>query len=397
MARKIISDIVFKKTRPESKEVFLKIEKIEKKKKSWGKFLIGIIFFAVFFNTLNFGVIFFSSALVKIKPKQEFINLDTNLTAYHNPQLGELGFKKVQIEKEESLSMTATGISEDGQKASGTIIIYNTYSSTDQLLIKNTRFETPDGKIFRINEKIVVPGNSSLEIAVYADEPGEKYNIGLVDFTIPGFKGDPRYEKIYARSKTSMTDGSSSATHFLTEEDIAKGEELLDEKFQNYFTEAIIKEKLEEYVFFTGSIIINYDESVKDGLVLKQKAVATAFLFRQADLNREIIKNYLTTELLDKVNVYNLENLNFDLINYDKDKDKLSFNLNGRTHLVWFFDKDKLIKDLADADYKDFNSVFQRYPAIESSEIIFFPSWWHKMPQKPSKIKVEEILLTGQD
>lgn len=395
MARKIISDIVFKKNRPEPKEVFLKTEKIEKKKKSWGKFLIWIIFFCVFFYTLNLGVIFFSSALVKIKPKQEFINLDTNLTASNNPQAGELGFKKVQIEKEESLSITATGVSEDGQKANGTIIIYNTYSSTDQMLVKNTRFETPDNKIFRINEKIVVPGNSSLETAVYADEPGEKYNIGLVDFTIPGFKGDPRYEKIYARSKTSMTGGSSSATNFLTEEDISKGEELLKEKFQNYFTEVIIKEKLEEYVFFTDSMVINYDDSVKDGLVLKQKAVATAFLFRQADLNREIIKNYLTTELLDKVNVYNLENLNFDLINYDKDKDKLSFNLNGRTHLVWFFYKDQLIKDLAGAGYKNYNSVFQKYPAIESSEIIFSPSWWRKMPQKPSKIKVEEILLTG--
>ncbi|MBU1160038.1 baseplate J/gp47 family protein, partial [Patescibacteria group bacterium] len=360
-------------------------------------FLIWIIFFAVFLYTLNLGVIFFSSALVKIKPKQEFINLDTNLTASHNPQAGELGFKKVQIEKEESLSMIATGVSENGQKASGTIIIYNTYSSTDQLLVKNTRFETPDNKIFRINEKVVVPGNSSLETAVYADEPGEKYNIGLVDFTIPGFKGDPRYEKIYARSKTSMTGGSSSATNFLTEEDVVKAEEQLKEKFQNYFAESITKEKLEEYIFFIDSIVINYDESVKDGLVLKQKAVATAFLFRQTDLNREIIKNYLTTELLDKVNVYNLENLNFDLINYDKDKDKLFFNLNGKTHLVWIFDKDQLIKDLAGADYKDYNFVFQRYPATESSEIIFSPSWWHKMPKKPSKIKVEEILLTGQD
>jgi len=50
-----------------------------------------------------------------------------------------------------------------------------------------------------------VPG--SIEVTVYADEPLSKYNIGLTDFTVPGFKGAPQFETFYARSKTPMTGG----------------------------------------------------------------------------------------------------------------------------------------------------------------------------------------------
>ena len=44
------------------------------------------------------------------------------------------------------------------RKASGQIIVYNAYNDNNQKLIKNTRFETPDGKIYRIQASIIVPG-----------------------------------------------------------------------------------------------------------------------------------------------------------------------------------------------------------------------------------------------
>ena len=71
--------------------------------------------------------------------------------------------------------------------------------------------------IYRIPESINVPGKTvkdgvetpgTIEVEVFADEAGEKYNIGKVDFTVPGFKNDPaRYKGFYARSVTAMTGG----------------------------------------------------------------------------------------------------------------------------------------------------------------------------------------------
>ena len=64
-----------------------------------------------------------------------------------------------------------------------------------------------------------VPG--STETAVSADEAGKEYNIGKTDFTIPGFKGDARYSKFYARSKTDMEGGFIGTIYSLSDEDEA--------------------------------------------------------------------------------------------------------------------------------------------------------------------------------
>ena len=55
----------------------------------------------------------------------------------------------------------ATGTASLGTKASGSVTIYNNYSATPQILIKDTRLEAPDGKIFFLADKVTVPGQTS--------------------------------------------------------------------------------------------------------------------------------------------------------------------------------------------------------------------------------------------
>ena len=45
-------------------------------------------------------------------------------------------------------------------KSSGKIIVYNNFSSEPQRLIIRTRFESPEGLVYRIPESIVVPGKT---------------------------------------------------------------------------------------------------------------------------------------------------------------------------------------------------------------------------------------------
>jgi len=100
----------------------------------------------------------------------------------------EVGLKEVQSTSEDTVK----------EKASGQITVFNDFNENTQRLIKNTRFETSEGLIYRIQNSVVVPGQTvdssgktvpgSIVVTVYSDQPGEKYNIGLTDFTIPGFK-----------------------------------------------------------------------------------------------------------------------------------------------------------------------------------------------------------------
>ena len=126
----------------------------------------------------------------------------------------------MQLSAEESGLIAATGITSGGQYASGKITVYNNYSSAPQKLIANTRFQTSDGKIYRIKGAISVPGMGVTEATVYADRAGEEYNIGPADFTIPGLKGGPRFEKVFAKSKSAMSGGTSGNVRIVKKEDL---------------------------------------------------------------------------------------------------------------------------------------------------------------------------------
>ena len=183
-------------------------------------------FSAVVLLTVGFVVAnYFASATVEITPITRSINIDHDFTAVASggAKEGNLIFNYVATSTEKTKEVPATVEKKIQRKASGKVLIFNSYNGEKQRLIKNTRLESPDRKIFRIDESVVVPGAKmaggkvvepgSVIAIVYADVAGDKYNVGLSDFTIPGFKGDPRYAKFTAKSKTdSPISGGFSGT-----------------------------------------------------------------------------------------------------------------------------------------------------------------------------------------
>jgi hypothetical protein len=162
------------------------------------------------------------------------------------------------------LTITPTGVGTGGeQKARGKIIIYNTFSSEPQSLVATTRFETTDGIVFRLTQGVTVPGMTdiagkrdpgAIEAEVIADQTGDASNIAPTTFTIPGFKGSPKYDKFSAKSLSTMTGGSKngmSGESLLTGDDIeqaknqAKNQAL--EAFRQKLSETLLDtEKMEE-------------------------------------------------------------------------------------------------------------------------------------------------------
>lgn len=89
-----------------------------------------------------------------------------------------------------------------GTKASGYVTVYNNYSQ-DQTLVKTTRLLTPDQKLFRISETIVVPAGGQTTVWAEADQEGEEFLIAPSKFTIPGL-WEGLQDKIYAQSQEAM-------------------------------------------------------------------------------------------------------------------------------------------------------------------------------------------------
>ena len=173
--------------------------------------MLASVFIIILFLLSSF---LFTGAQIVVFPKHEKVVVNGDFIASTDKALSSLSYEIMTLELSQSRTVAATGREEVSLKASGKIVIYNDYNTAKQRLIRNTRFETPLGLIYRINESIVVPGQTveggktipgSIEVTIYADEPGENYNIGLTDLTIPGFKGAPQFEHFYARSKSSLT------------------------------------------------------------------------------------------------------------------------------------------------------------------------------------------------
>ncbi len=205
------------------------------------KILFGLILaLALVSSAVYAAVVFLPRAEIKIIVEKlnweyyDFIIADKNISEI------DLIEKKIPAQvfskkKNNNLLFPATGIQQVNRRATGKIVIYNAHSSSSQLLVANTRFLTPDGKTFRLNNRIVVPGAkiiegkivpSSIEAKVTADRLGEESNIGPIKrFSIPGFRGLKKYHRFHGESKEPMTGGFIGEVAAPTAQDIKKAKE----------------------------------------------------------------------------------------------------------------------------------------------------------------------------
>ena len=402
MPRKIIQDIIAKKKRKIVKKSGVKATETAKINNKEKTPVLKIVFwiFVLLIPVIVLGAVLdrFGSAEVILDVRQEFKNIDLKLKAYQNNETAKLNFETMSLEHSMKKIVPSTGTEFVEKKASGKIVVYNTYNSKPQVLIQNTRFETPDGKIYRIDKKIKVPGApGSVEAVVYADKPGEEYNIGLSDFTIPGFKGHPKYEKFYARSKTIMEGGFSGEVSVASKEDIEAARASLRNSIESYFKETTLKQKPENFLLYDDAIKISFSESENStGAEVEEKGNAIGFLLNRDELSDFLVSEYMEEKEISKTEILNIENLDFELVNYNSKTGEITFKLKGKGHFAWKINEQSLIEDLIAEEDKNYKQVFGKYPDIVEAEIVFKPSFWRNIPKNPERISVNRVIKSEE-
>jgi hypothetical protein len=388
------------KSEVKQKKILKKEIKKEKRRFSYKKFLIAliIVFGGYMLISSSFGV------LIKITPEQKIIPIDTTFIA--SKENGDLKLEIMKFQDEKTGEIPALDYKIENKKASGQIVVYNAFSSKPQVLVKRTRFESQDGKIYRISKSITVPGASkengklvpgSIEVTVYADKAGEEYNIDFSDFTIPGFKGSPRYEKFYARSKTPMAGGGTVKIPIVSKED----EKNLNLSLENTLRKQMLKkasiQKPDGWLFYDDAFEISFssekmpltgNSDIPNKLIIKKIADFSGVLLNQKELVAAINGKYLEPGQKEKAEILNFNNLSFKIIKLDLKKEQMIFRMEGKAKFALLFDEEKLKQDLIKSDSGK-TDVFKRYPEIKRAEIIYKPWWWRFFPKNPSKIDVE--------
>lgn len=308
----------------------------------------------------------------------------------------------ISISKKGSVTLTATTTQDVETKASGTIIVFNDYSTASQKLVANTRFETSAGLIYRIAQSISVPGKTtkgsvttpgSVTVTVTADQVGDKYNIDLSDFTIPGFTGEPQYDGIFARSKTPMTGGFSGTRPIIGNADRAAAIANLNSNLKSELDLAAQSSVPSGYILYPMASRVDYtsltDTVSGNKVTINQEASITGFALNVDDIDRTLAASALKGYAGEPITIANLSDLTFvtDAVPSSASSSML-FTLAGPAKFVWTVDAGTFASQLAGKPKSDFTTILQGYPHINKADVSFFPFWLGSFPSDASLITI---------
>jgi len=272
--------------------------------------------------------------------------------------------------------------------------------------VENTRFEAVDGKVYRIQEAISIPGKKTvggvsqpgtIEVTVYADEAGESYNQGLTDFTVPGLKGTARYETIYARSKTPMSGGFVGMARMVSEENLAKTRMELQGLLETELVAEAQAQTPEDFVLIPSLAVFTYEDLPQtdsdSGTTVNVRGNLNAIMFKKNDLSKHLASKKITLSQDEVVGINALDALSFSFFGTPPSdllvSSQLSFEVVGETDLVWKTDENALRADLLGKKKDEVQSVLNNYPSILKADATIRPFWKRSFPDNITDITIK--------
>lgn len=395
--------------RPVDTVPHITIEDGTKKEKS--RLFMAIMFFVAIVG----GAALLSSLMGKteltIYPEFRDPNINAEFTAYPTPTDGALSYEIMTIEETREQQVQASGKINIEELATGIIEIKKVTPGAERL-IKNTRFRSPEGLIFRIQESVVVPGAigdnpGTIQAEVFADEVGDAYNLAAgTTFDIPGFQEGgfmDLFNNISATNPQPIDGGFAGPQFQIDDGELGTARQALQIELRNSILEKVAAEKPAGMIAFPGAVAITYNqlpaiEYGQDLVTIKEQAVLQIPLFKASDFGPFIAKEAVATYEGGPVRVEDPSQLVFGYTSATTSSsvianaDSLTFSMTGKPRLVWEYDAVKLAEDLAGLPKTAINNAITAYPGIEKARVHITPFWQRTFPENPEEIEVIETI-----
>lgn len=341
----------------------------------------------------------FSGAKVVVTPVSSAATVTADFTAYKTA--GDLTFQVITVEKTATTDLKSEGTVEASDSAKGKITIRNEQTSS-QPLIKNTRFQTADGLVFRIHDSVTVPAGGSISATVYADEAGEKYNIGPSKFTVPGLKGSKAYDLVTATSEGPMTGGFVGTRASVAEATREQAYATLQAELTSGLQKDLVAKVPEGYVLIPGSSFPTYEpqpDAAKsaDTVTLAEKGTIMAVVFPEDALARAIAFKSMGTYDGSPVVFKDVSGLTIT----PKENgiapvaEEFSFSIAGNATIVWKIDGEKIAGAVAGKTRDSAEIALKSFLEVDRATLVLRPFWSSTFPVDPAKITVS-VTGTGE-
>jgi len=352
--------------------------------------------------------LFIIISILRVIPKAD-IEIITQKTSW---QFSE----EITLSKEDGIAQTfmdsrnlnasfpASGIDKIERSAGGTILVYNAYSSQPQPLVRRTRFVTPDGKIYRLISGITVPPAkivdgeiipSSIEADVIADEPGEEFNIGPIDyFSVPGFKGTAKFKGFYGELKSSIDGGFIGEAAIPTDGDIRVAKENVADRIEQVLKTSLLGSLPSDFVIVDGATDF---QITKQNVITETDSQGNFSVFTEAEFD---VIGFKETDVLDIISESmrgdlggDFEFNNFDIeytslaVDFDEGTISLMVNFTGSAYRP--IEPDSLREKVLGQSEADLQVIISSLPGFEDGRVSFWPFWVKNVPNRESRVRID--------
>lgn len=382
-----------------------------KRSKKYGQYtkIIGAV--VLVFVALWAVVSYVARAEVIITPHQEPISFNDVLVASRASSTPKdaIGFHVMTVKDSAMGTVPATSKQSVTTKATGTVTLYNTTVNA-QKLVARTRLEAPGGKLYRITQDVTIPGAKTVSgklvpgsknVQTEAALPGADYNIGLADFSIPGFKGSAKYTKFYGRSVTKMDGGFIGDRLIASESSLTEARTNLKSKLADSLAKKAVEAIPPGWLMYKDGTFLDLAETQGEkaaesttpgSVTLSESGTLMAIILNEEDMLAYAINHKLSTSNTNSYHASGLESLTFSISNRGsfsiKDSETFTFSLKGTSTLTADIPVEKLSEELVGIAYSDRAKVLSKYSGVQTAEIKLHPGFLRSLPSSKDRITI---------
>lgn len=325
-------------------------------------------------------------------PNSKLATTTKTLADQSDPRENIVGQVK-EIKTEISKTYPASGEDFLNEELVGQVKIINNYNK-NQALVAKTRILSPDNKLFRLKNAVMVPAGGEVTVDIYADKASEDLAISPTTFTIPGLWLGLQ-DKIYAKSETAFT-FSKKSSKYVRAEDI--------EQASKDISESLIKKAKAEAgaSWGTDNWLYNTDEpatisiNAKVGEAIEKFEVKAVGKIIAVSFSKDQTAKLVTAKLNliipdDKELVeFNPANISYSLENYDSTSKTVTVKASFSGAMV--LKKDATVinpEEIVNLNEDQINSYLKSQVEIKDFQLYFSPAFIRKAPSLVDRIKIE--------
>lgn len=337
-----------------------------------------------------------SNATITVTPKKETVN---------NTLIRTIGSSIDKIDgvvMTEEFDVSKTASVEKGREvesfAQGTVTIVNT-TSEKLAFVPKTRFQSTEGIIFRITERVDIPANGKVTVKVVSDIKGKTGEVPAQKFIIPGLTA-AKQKVVYGESTAPMTGGVRVAG-VVTEQDVIKIEnETLKEMQESKAKQFATKEesaKFSDRVIKVEWVNKKTDATVGsevDSFTLSGKMRVTAIFFDGKAID-SASRQAVYAKVPDGMKLQSVGNTTYELEKVDIAAKTASLKITREGVMV--LDETSSIlepNNFVDKTEEEINELLAETGHVEKIDVKLRPRWRSTTPGNEDAItvKLEEVL-----